>query len=107
MAERFRIGFPETAFPFMPPAAKFLEYTGRPGGIAGVINELGTHLEQPLLDPKTVRKAVKEGVSLRSGNKIREMLESVLTPEMHDYIKSPYLVPIHKHKALILNKKMR
>ena len=93
MTERFRIGLPETAFPFIPPADKFLEYLGRPGGLAGMINELGARLNQPLPDPKTVRKAVKEGVTPRSGQKIKEVLASVLTPEMHDYITSPDLTP--------------
>lgn len=93
MAEKFRIGFPETAFPFIPPANKFLEYLGKPGGLAGVINELRTHLEQPLLDPKTIRKAVKEGVSPSTFNKIKEILDSRVTPEMQEYIASPYLAP--------------
>lgn len=93
MAEKFRIGLPETAFPFIPSADKFLEYLGRPGGLAGMVNELGARLNQPLPDPKTVRKAVKEGVTPRSGEKIKDILASVLTPEMHDYITSSYLTP--------------
>lgn len=93
MAEKFRIGLPETAFPFIPSADKFLEYLGRPGGLAGMINELGARLNQPFPDPKTVRKAVKEGVTPRSGEKIKDILSSVLTPEMHDYITSSYLAP--------------
>lgn len=93
MAEKFRIGLPETGFPFIPSADKFLVYLGRPGGLAGMINELGTRLDQPLPDPKTVRKAVKEGVTPRSGEKIKDILASVLTPEMHDYITSSYLAP--------------
>ena len=58
-----------------------------------MIRNLGTKLEPPLLDPKTVRKAVKEGVSFRSFNKIKGMLESVASPEMHDYLTAPYLAP--------------
>jgi len=93
MAERFRIGLPETAFPFIPPADKFLEYLGRPGGMAAIINELGVRLDKPLPDPKTVRKAVKQGVTARSGEKIKEILESIATPEMYEYLTSSYLAP--------------
>jgi hypothetical protein len=93
MAERFRIGLPETALPFIPPADKFLEYLGRPGGLAGLINMLGNQLDQPLPDPKTVRKAIKEGVSPRSFNQIKSILESVSTPEMNEYIAGQYLAP--------------
>jgi hypothetical protein len=93
MAERFRVGLPETAFPFIPPADKFLEYLGRPGGMAAIINELGVRLDKPLPDPKTVRKAVKEGVTSRSGEKIKEVLSSIATPDMSDYLQGPYLAP--------------
>lgn len=93
MTEKFRIGLPETALPFIPSADKFLEYLGRPGGLAAMINELGARLNQPLPDPKTIRKAVKEGVTPRSGEKIKDILASVLTPEMHDYVTSSYLTP--------------
>ncbi|MFL1455050.1 hypothetical protein ACJO5Y_11465 [Marinobacter sp. GN3S48] len=93
MAERFRIGLPEIAFPFIPPADKFLEYTGIPGGIAGVINALGANVDQPLPDPKTIRRAVKEGVLPRSAKKIKDALESVLSTEMRDYITSSHLAP--------------
>ena len=93
MAEKFRIGFPETALPFIPPADKFLEYTSRPGGLAGLINTLGSQIGQPLPDSKTVRKAVKEGVSPRSFDQIKSVLESFCTPAMHDYITGSYLAP--------------
>jgi len=93
MAERFRIGLPETAFPFIPPTDKFLEYLGRPGGMAAIINELGARLDKPLPDPKTVRKAVKEGVTSRSGEKIKEVLTSIATPAMHEYVTGSYLAP--------------
>src|SRR5690554_5085694 len=93
MAERFRVGLLETAFPFIPPADKFLEYLGRPGGMAAIINELGVRLDKPLPDPKTVRKAVKGGVTPRSGEKIKEVLESIATPEMYEYLTSSYLAP--------------
>tara|TARA_B100002003_G_scaffold116225_1_gene107378 strand:- start:3301 stop:4554 length:1254 start_codon:yes stop_codon:yes gene_type:complete len=93
MAERIRIGSTETAFPFIPSADKFLEYLGKPGGMAGLINALGKHLNHPLPDPKTVRKAVKEGVSPRSAAKITNMLEAVPSPELRDYINSSELAP--------------
>jgi hypothetical protein len=93
MAEKFRIGLPGTTFPFIPPANKFLEHMGMPGGIADVINSLGASLDQPLPDPKTVRKAVNEGVPSGSFNRIQGMMDSVLSPEMHDYVTGPYLAP--------------
>lgn len=93
MAERFRIDLPETAFPFIPPADKFLDHLGRPGGLAGLINTLGSHTGQPLPDPKTVRKAIKEGVSPGKFEQIKNVLESACTPAMHDYITGPYLAP--------------
>ncbi|MCC4284828.1 hypothetical protein LL273_13945 [Marinobacter salarius] len=94
MAEKIRIGLPESAFPFMPPADKFMAYLGIPGGIAGVVNKLSRRPEQPsLIDPKTVRKAVREGVSPRSFAQIKGILDSVLTPEMYEYINSPDLLP--------------
>jgi len=94
MAEKIRIGLPESAFPFMPPASKFLAYLGMSGGIAGLVNKLSHRPEQPLLiDPKTVRKAVREGVSPRSFAQIKDLLDSVATPEIYEYINSSYLLP--------------
>ena len=94
MAEKIRIGLPESAFPFMPPASKFLAYLGMSGGIAGLVNKLSHRPEQPLLiDPKTVRKAVREGVSPRSFAQIKDLLDSVATPEINEYINSSYLLP--------------
>jgi hypothetical protein len=94
MAEKIRIGLLESEFPFMPPANKFLAYLGMPGGIAGVVNKLSRRPEQPpLIDPKTVRKAVRDGVSPRSFAQIKGILDSVATPEIYEYINSPYLLP--------------
>jgi hypothetical protein len=94
MAEKIRIGLPESAFPFMPPASKFMEYLGMPGGLAGVVNTLSRRSEKPLLiDPKTVRKAVRDGVSPRSFTPIKDILDSVSTPEIFEYINSSYLSP--------------
>lgn len=65
-----------------------------PGGIADVINKLGNREGEPsIIDPKTVRKAVKTGVSQRSFDQIKSILDTVASPEVHDYITSPYLKP--------------
>lgn len=94
MAEKIRIGLPESAFPFMPPSDKLMAYLRMPGGISGIVNKLSHHPEQPLrLDPKTVRKAVREGVSPKSFEQIKCILESVAPPEIYEYINSPYLKP--------------
>lgn len=94
MAEKMRIGLPESAFPFVPPADKFMAYLGILGGIAGVVNKLSHCPKQPsLIDPKTVRKAVREGVSPKSFAQIKCILDTVLTPEMYEYINSPDLLP--------------
>jgi len=94
MAEKIRIGLPESAFPFMPPPDKLVAYLGMPGGIAGIVNKLS---DQPgqlrRIDPKTVRKAVREGVSPRSFEQIKGIIESVVTPEIYEYINSPDLAP--------------
>lgn len=94
MAEKIRIGLPESSLPFVPPADKFLFYLGVPGGVSGVISKLSRCPDNPKpIDPKTVRKAVREGVSPRSFSQIKGILDSVVTPEMYDYIASPYLAP--------------
>jgi len=94
MAEKIRIELPESTFPFMPPASNFMAYLGIPGGIASVVNKLSRRPEQPpLIDPKTVRKAVRDGVSPRSFAQIKGILDSVATPEIYEYIDSPYLLP--------------
>lgn len=94
MAEKIRIGLPENPLPFMPSADKFLAYLGMPGGIAGVVSKLGSRPGQPpLIDPKTVRKAFREGVSPNSFTQIKGLLDSVVPSEIYDYITSPYLLP--------------
>ncbi|WBU42665.1 MULTISPECIES: hypothetical protein [Marinobacter] len=94
MVEKIRIGLPESSLPFVPPADKFLFYLGMPGGVSGVISKLSRcpNNTKPI-DPKTVRKAVREGVSPRSFSQIKGILDSVVTPEMYEYIASPYLAP--------------
>jgi hypothetical protein len=94
MAEKIRIELPESTFPFIPPASNFMAYLGMPGGMAGLVKKLSRRSGQPpLIDPKTVRKAVRDGVSPRSFAQIKASLDSVSTPEMYEYINSPYLLP--------------
>jgi hypothetical protein len=94
MAEKIRIELPESTFPFIPPASNFMAYLGMPSGMAGLVNKLSRRSGQPqLIDPKTVRKAVRDGVSSRNFAQIKANLDSVSTPEMYEYINSPYLLP--------------
>lgn len=71
-----------------------MAYLGVPGGLSGVINQLSNRSTPSIrIDPKTVRKAVREGVSPRSFEQIKGMLDSVVSPEMYEYINSDYVKP--------------
>lgn len=93
ISERFRIALPEGAIPFIPSAEKFLEYIGRPGGLAGQINHLARQHDRPVPDPKTLKKAVNEGVTPRIGEQIKEILRLGLAPEFQAFLTHPDLAP--------------
>tara|TARA_R110001583_G_scaffold176848_2_gene331682 strand:- start:833 stop:1405 length:573 start_codon:yes stop_codon:yes gene_type:complete len=94
MAEKIRIGVPASDFPFVPPADKFMAYLGLPGGVAGVVNKLSNRSTPSMrIDPKTVRKAVRDGVSPRSFEQIKGILDSIVSPEIYEYINSDYVKP--------------
>ena len=76
--EKVRIDIPSSPFPFIPPLSELMGWINGPAGLHTMLQRIQENDELPRVDPKTLRKAAREGVTPRSAHRIMCNLEEAV-----------------------------